>query len=64
MRRALQVSSGDWGVFLEKPIALVFLILESLSPDAALPVLSAPLQNHALIDDISGRGRSLVAALR
>jgi hypothetical protein len=31
MRRALQISSGDWGVFLEKPIALIFLILAGLS---------------------------------
>jgi putative tricarboxylic transport membrane protein len=27
MRRALTISNGDWGIFLQKPISLVFLIV-------------------------------------
>jgi putative tricarboxylic transport membrane protein len=31
MRRALQISAGDWSVFVEKPIALTLLVLAGLS---------------------------------
>lgn len=31
MRRALQISGGDWGVFIDKPISLTLLLLAALS---------------------------------
>jgi putative tricarboxylic transport membrane protein len=36
MRRALQISSGDWGTFIDKPISAIFLLL-------AVASLIAPL---------------------
>ncbi len=42
MRRALQISGGDWSIFIDKPISLVLLIIAALS--LGLPVVKKMIQ--------------------
>ncbi|SFX12391.1 tripartite tricarboxylate transporter permease [Marinospirillum alkaliphilum] len=44
MRRALQISGGDWSIFLSKPIALTLLLLAALS--LLLPLLRKLRRNR------------------
>ncbi len=42
LRRALQISGGDWSIFIDKPISLVLLIIAALS--LGLPVVKKMIQ--------------------
>lgn len=52
MRRALQISGGEWSIFLEKPISLTLLILAALS--LGIPVLKRGI-NHLRLQRQSAR---------
>ncbi len=46
MRRALQISGGDWSIFIDKPISLSLLIIAALS--LGMPLLKKRRKQKAM----------------
>lgn len=52
MRRALQISGGEWAVFIDKPISVTLLIISALS--LGIPVLKRGL-NHLRLQRLAAK---------